>query len=61
MREVAVLFAEIGAKQGHQGVGCGYARRAGGPGRYARPGLGLTLGEQAAKGTVDQAVVGSPA
>lgn len=35
MREVALLFAEIGTDSGVQGVGFSYAKRAGGPGLYA--------------------------
>ncbi|MEU8247370.1 mandelate racemase/muconate lactonizing enzyme family protein [Nonomuraea sp. NPDC048916] len=35
MTEVALLFAEIGTEQGHEGIGFGYSKRAGGPGQYA--------------------------
>ncbi|XVQ15749.1 L-talarate/galactarate dehydratase [Spirillospora sp. CA-255316] len=35
MTEIAFLFAEIGSEQGHEGIGFGYSKRAGGPGQYA--------------------------
>ncbi|WP_344597337.1 L-talarate/galactarate dehydratase [Actinomadura vinacea] len=35
MTEIALLFAEIGSEQGHEGIGFGYSKRAGGPGQYA--------------------------
>jgi L-talarate/galactarate dehydratase len=35
LTEVALLFAEIRAESGYEGVGYGYAKRAGGPGLYA--------------------------
>jgi L-alanine-DL-glutamate epimerase-like enolase superfamily enzyme len=35
LTEVALLFAEIRAESGHEGVGFSYAKRAGGPGQYA--------------------------
>ncbi|NUS02958.1 MAG: mandelate racemase/muconate lactonizing enzyme family protein [Nonomuraea sp.] len=35
MTEIAFLFAEIGTDQGHEGIGFGYSKRAGGPGQYA--------------------------
>ncbi|MFJ9412029.1 mandelate racemase/muconate lactonizing enzyme family protein [Streptomyces sp. NPDC101393] len=35
MTEVAFLFAEIGTKGGHTGLGFSYAKRAGGPGQFA--------------------------
>jgi L-talarate/galactarate dehydratase len=35
LTEVAVLFAEVRAESGHEGVGYSYAKRAGGPGLYA--------------------------
>lgn len=35
MTEVVFLFAEIGTEQGHEGVGFGYSKRAGGPGQFA--------------------------
>ncbi|MFG1707333.1 mandelate racemase/muconate lactonizing enzyme family protein [Nonomuraea sp. M3C6] len=35
MTEIAFLFAEIGTEQGHEGIGFGYSKRAGGPGQYA--------------------------
>ncbi|HEX4818467.1 MAG TPA: mandelate racemase/muconate lactonizing enzyme family protein [Nonomuraea sp.] len=35
MTEIAFLFAEIGTEQGQEGIGFGYAKRAGGPGQYA--------------------------
>lgn len=34
MTEVVFLFAEIGTEGGHEGVGFGYAKRAGGPGQF---------------------------
>ena len=35
MTEVVFLFAEIGTADGHEGIGFGYAKRAGGPGQFA--------------------------
>lgn len=35
MTEVALLFAEIGTADGHQGIGFSYSKRAGGPGQFA--------------------------
>ena len=35
LTEVAMLFAEIRAESGHEGVGFSYAKRAGGPAQYA--------------------------
>ena len=35
MTEVAMLFAEIGTEAGHEGIGFGYSKRAGGPGQFA--------------------------
>ncbi|MFC7328323.1 L-talarate/galactarate dehydratase [Marinactinospora rubrisoli] len=35
MTEVAMLFAEISTESGHEGVGFGYSKRAGGPGQFA--------------------------
>ncbi|WP_208297729.1 L-talarate/galactarate dehydratase [Actinophytocola oryzae] len=35
MTEVAFLFAEITTESGHEGVGFGYAKRAGGPAQFA--------------------------
>ncbi|MFB4307548.1 mandelate racemase/muconate lactonizing enzyme family protein [Actinomadura sp. GTD37] len=35
MTEVVFLFAEIGSADGHEGIGFGYAKRAGGPGQFA--------------------------
>ncbi len=35
LTEVALLFAEIRAESGHEGVGFSYAKRAGGPAQYA--------------------------
>jgi L-alanine-DL-glutamate epimerase-like enolase superfamily enzyme len=35
MTEIALLFAEIGTEQGHEGLGFAYSKRAGGPGQYA--------------------------
>ncbi len=35
LTEVALLFAEIRAESGYEGVGYSYAKRAGGPGQYA--------------------------
>jgi L-alanine-DL-glutamate epimerase-like enolase superfamily enzyme len=35
MTEVVFLFAEIGTEDGHEGIGFGYAKRAGGPGQFA--------------------------
>ncbi len=35
LTEVALLFAEVRAESGHEGVGFSYAKRAGGPGQYA--------------------------
>ena len=35
MTEIAILFAEIETKAGHQGLGFSYSKRAGGPGQFA--------------------------
>ena len=35
LTEVAFVFAEIHSRDGHQGIGFGYSKRAGGPGMYA--------------------------
>ncbi|QKG26842.1 L-talarate/galactarate dehydratase [Actinomadura verrucosospora] len=35
MTEVVFLFAEIGTEDGHEGVGFGYSKRAGGPAQFA--------------------------
>ena len=35
MTEIAMLFAEIESKDGHQGLGFSYAKRGGGPGQFA--------------------------
>ncbi|MET7843741.1 mandelate racemase/muconate lactonizing enzyme family protein [Streptomyces sp. NPDC005356] len=35
MTEVAFLFVEIETEQGHQGIGFGYSKRAGGPAQFA--------------------------
>jgi L-alanine-DL-glutamate epimerase-like enolase superfamily enzyme len=35
MTEVAMLFVELHAADGHQGLGFSYAKRAGGPGQFA--------------------------
>ncbi|MCC2270130.1 mandelate racemase/muconate lactonizing enzyme family protein [Streptomyces sp. CT1-17] len=35
MTEVAFLFVEIATEQGHEGIGFGYSKRAGGPGQFA--------------------------
>jgi len=35
MTEIAMLFAEIETKDGHQGLGLSYSKRAGGPGQFA--------------------------
>jgi L-talarate/galactarate dehydratase len=35
MTEVALLFAELTTAHGHEGIGFGYAKRAGGPGQFA--------------------------
>ncbi len=35
MTEVAFLFAEVRTAQGHEGLGFGYSKRAGGPGQFA--------------------------
>ncbi|MDO9403021.1 MAG: mandelate racemase/muconate lactonizing enzyme family protein [Polaromonas sp.] len=35
MTEIAMLFAEIETRDGHQGLGFSYAKRAGGPGQFA--------------------------
>jgi L-talarate/galactarate dehydratase len=35
MTEVALLFAEIGTEDGHEGIGFSYSKRAGGPGQFA--------------------------
>ena len=35
LTEIAFIFAEIRSRDGHEGIGFGYAKRAGGPGMYA--------------------------
>ncbi|MGL6110148.1 MAG: L-talarate/galactarate dehydratase, partial [Rubrivivax sp.] len=35
MTEIAMLFAEVHSRDGHQGLGFSYAKRAGGPGQFA--------------------------
>ena len=35
LTEIAFIFAEVRSKQGHEGIGFGYSKRAGGPGMYA--------------------------
>lgn len=35
MTEIAFVFAEIRSRDGHEGIGFGYSKRAGGPGIYA--------------------------
>jgi L-talarate/galactarate dehydratase len=35
LTEIAFIFAEISTRDGHQGIGFGYSKRAGGPGMYA--------------------------
>ncbi|MBS0454910.1 MAG: mandelate racemase/muconate lactonizing enzyme family protein [Proteobacteria bacterium] len=35
MTEIAMLFVEIQSKDGHQGLGLSYSKRAGGPGQFA--------------------------
>ena len=35
LTEIAFIFAEIRSRQGHEGIGFGYSKRAGGPGMYA--------------------------
>ena len=35
LTEIAFVFAEIASREGHQGIGFGYSKRAGGPGLYA--------------------------
>ena len=35
LTEIAFIFAEIASRDGHQGIGFGYSKRAGGPGLYA--------------------------
>jgi L-alanine-DL-glutamate epimerase-like enolase superfamily enzyme len=35
LTEIAFIFAEIRSRDGHDGVGFGYSKRAGGPGMYA--------------------------
>ena len=35
MTEIAMLFAEIQTKDGHEGLGFSYSKRAGGPGQFA--------------------------
>ena len=35
MTEIAMLFAEIRTKDGHEGLGFSYSKRAGGPGQFA--------------------------
>ncbi|QUX27644.1 mandelate racemase/muconate lactonizing enzyme family protein [Nocardiopsis akebiae] len=47
MTEVAMLFAEITTEAGHEGLGFGYSKRAGGPGQFAhaREVASVLLGE----------------
>ena len=35
MTEIAMLFVELQTKQGHEGLGLSYSKRAGGPGQFA--------------------------
>ena len=35
MTEIAMLFVEVESKDGHQGLGLSYSKRAGGPGQFA--------------------------
>ena len=35
LTEIAFIFAEIRSRDGHEGIGFGYSKRAGGPGMYA--------------------------
>jgi len=35
MTEIVMLFAEVQTRDGHEGLGLSYAKRAGGPGQYA--------------------------
>ncbi|MCU1785308.1 mandelate racemase/muconate lactonizing enzyme family protein [Pseudomonas sp. 13B_2.1_Bac1] len=35
LTEIAFIFAEIRTREGHEGIGFGYSKRAGGPGMYA--------------------------
>lgn len=35
LTEIAFIFAEIRTREGHEGIGLGYSKRAGGPGMYA--------------------------
>lgn len=35
LTQIAFVFAEIGSRDGHQGIGFSYSKRAGGPGLYA--------------------------
>jgi L-alanine-DL-glutamate epimerase-like enolase superfamily enzyme len=35
LTEIAFIFAEIRTRDGHEGIGFGYSKRAGGPGMYA--------------------------
>lgn len=35
MTEIAFVFAQIRTRDGHEGIGLGYSKRAGGPGLYA--------------------------
>jgi L-alanine-DL-glutamate epimerase-like enolase superfamily enzyme len=35
LTEIAFVFAEIASRDGHQGIGFGYSKRAGGPGLFA--------------------------
>jgi L-alanine-DL-glutamate epimerase-like enolase superfamily enzyme len=35
LTEIAFIFAEIRTREGHEGIGFGYSKRAGGPGLYA--------------------------
>ena len=35
LTEIAFIFAEVRTRDGHEGIGFGYSKRAGGPGMYA--------------------------
>src|SRR5439155_6095496 len=49
LTEIAFLFAEIATESGHEGIGFGYSKRAGGPGLFAHAKeiAGELLGEDA--------------
>ena len=40
MTEIAILFAEIKTRDGAEGVGFSYSKRAGGPGQFAHAAIG---------------------